>query len=78
MDRPEVLPHFRYYLGWCDGMVEMVSQGRHPKVTALCNADTRKDVGNLTARYEHRKDFQHVRAFGENVVSVFSRGYLDA
>lgn len=46
-ERESLLPHFKYYLRWCDRMVEMVSQGEHAKVPPECGADTREDIARI-------------------------------
>ncbi|TRX87742.1 hypothetical protein FHL15_011367 [Xylaria flabelliformis] len=73
-ERHELLPHFQYYLRWCDRMVDMVTRNQHPKVPAKCNADTRLVVEELLLRYNGRDDFRFVQAVGNNLVPVIRAG----
>ncbi|RAH49616.1 uncharacterized protein BO95DRAFT_506721 [Aspergillus brunneoviolaceus CBS 621.78] len=73
-ERDGLLPHYQKYLGWCDRMVEMVSRGAHPKVSASRNEDTREQIAELCARYADRKDFRFVEVVGENLVPVLRAG----
>ena len=46
----QILPHFRYYLRWCERMIGMVSRGEHPKVPVECLNDERKDVTEVLSK----------------------------
>jgi acyl transferase domain-containing protein/NAD(P)-dependent dehydrogenase (short-subunit alcohol dehydrogenase family) len=73
-ERHGLLPYYQKYLRWCDRMVDMVSRGAHPKVTAERNADSRQDIGRILARYEGRKDVRFVQVVGDNLVPVIRAG----
>ncbi|KAI9154717.1 polyketide synthase-1 [Paramyrothecium foliicola] len=73
-ERHGLLPHFQHYLGWCDRMVEMVTNGALTKVVPACNNDSHEDIEQVMARYHDRKDMQFVQVVGENLVPVIRAG----
>ncbi|KAI0882956.1 uncharacterized protein GGS22DRAFT_190934 [Annulohypoxylon maeteangense] len=73
-ERHGLLPHYQNYLKWCDRMVDMVSRGELPKVSAECNADTRDDITRILAQYQDRLDIRFVQAVGDNLEHVIREG----
>lgn len=73
-ERHGLLSHYQRYLKWCDRMVDMVTRGLHPKVSAACNADSREDVALILASYADRKDFRFVEVVGDNLIPVIREG----
>ncbi|KAK2818443.1 putative PKS/NRPS-like protein biosynthetic cluster, partial [Arthroderma sp. PD_2] len=72
--REHILPHFKFYLRWCEHMVDMVARGAYPKVPPECSSDTRDDIANLIERYKSRKDVRFVEVVGDNLVNVILDG----
>ncbi|KAI2758968.1 hypothetical protein DTO006G1_6365 [Penicillium roqueforti] len=70
----QILPHFRYYLRWCERMIGMVSRGEHPKVPVECLNDERKDITEVLSKYEGRKDIRFVEVVGDHLVEVVRSG----
>ncbi|CAG8216066.1 unnamed protein product [Penicillium nalgiovense] len=73
-ERDQVLPHFRYYLRWCERMIGMVSRGEHPKVPRECLNDKREDISEVLSKYEGRKDIRFVEVVGDHLVEVVRSG----
>lgn len=73
-ERHGLLPHFQNYLSWCDRMVDMVSQGAHPKVKSECNTDSRESITQLLVRYGERKDVKFVQVVGDTLIPVIRAG----
>lgn len=73
-ERQNLLPHFQKYLQWCDGMVNLVSQSKHPRVAAQCGLDTREHINQILARYQGRKDVRFVEVVGNSLIDVLWSG----
>ncbi|KAJ5951279.1 uncharacterized protein N7479_009692 [Penicillium vulpinum] len=73
-ERDQILPHFRYFMRWCDRMIGMVSQGEHPKVPPECLNDGRADIIEVLSKYVGRKDIRFVEVVGEHLVEVIRSG----
>ncbi|KAF3480935.1 uncharacterized protein GIQ15_06282 [Arthroderma uncinatum] len=74
IQREHVLPHFKFYLRWCEHMVDMVTRGAYPRVSPERNSDTRDDIANLIGRYKSRKDIRFVEIVGDHLVKVILEG----
>ncbi|KAE8132029.1 hypothetical protein BDV38DRAFT_297328 [Aspergillus pseudotamarii] len=73
-ERDQILPHFRYYLRWCERMIDMVCRGEHPKVPPECLNDDREDIRQILSKYEGRKDIRFVEVVGDHLVEVVRSG----
>ncbi|KAJ5429252.1 hypothetical protein N7491_006268, partial [Penicillium cf. griseofulvum] len=73
-ERDQILPHFKYYLRWCERMIDMVSRDEHPKVPHECLNDEKKDITEVLSKYEGRKDIRFVEVVGDHLVEVIRSG----